>query len=218
MRSISARAVIATLGEMMRGGGRVAHDVADIRLVGGTPAIDFVNSIHDRASELAQDYLLDGVSYLDWCVRAGVLTAAERRLVAERGADEVVAGDAPMLRAAMHELFTSVIEERPAGENAVAVMDRWLHLSWAGLHLDARSLGRLIHDAPPDASLPLQRLALSGLDTLRDVDPRRLKRCATVQGCGWLFVDRTKNGTRRWCSMATCGARDKMRRYRARVV
>jgi hypothetical protein len=121
----------------MRDGGRVAHDVANIRLVGGTPAIDFVNSIHDHTSEFAQDYLLDGAAYLDWCVRAGVLTAAERRLVAEREADEVVAGDVPMLRAAMHELFTSVIEERPAGENAVAVLDRWLHLSWAGLHLDS---------------------------------------------------------------------------------
>src|SRR5512132_72907 len=82
----------------MRDGGRVAHDVANIRLVGGTPAIDFVNSIHDHTSEFAQDYLLDGAAYLDWCVRAGVLTAAERRLVAEREADEVVAGDVPMLR------------------------------------------------------------------------------------------------------------------------
>src|SRR4029453_7342791 len=162
----------------MRDGGRVAHDVANIRLVGGTPPIDFVNSIHDRTSEFAQDYLLDGAAYLDWCVRAGVLTAAERRLVAEREADEVVAGDVPMLRAAMHALFTSVSGEPPAGESAAAGLDRWRHLSWAGLHLDSRSLGRLVHDAPPDASLPLQRLALSGLDTLHDVDPRRLKRCS----------------------------------------
>jgi predicted RNA-binding Zn ribbon-like protein len=32
-------------------------------------------------------------------------------------------------------------------------------------------------------------------------------------GCGWLFLDTSKNQSRRWCSMNTCGARDKMRRY-----
>jgi predicted RNA-binding Zn ribbon-like protein len=31
--------------------------------------------------------------------------------------------------------------------------------------------------------------------------------------CGWLFVDRSRNGNRRWCDMRTCGSRDKMRRY-----
>jgi predicted RNA-binding Zn ribbon-like protein len=35
-------------------------------------------------------------------------------------------------------------------------------------------------------------------------------------GCGWLFLDTSKNQSRRWCSMDTCGARDKMRRYHKR--
>jgi predicted RNA-binding Zn ribbon-like protein len=35
-------------------------------------------------------------------------------------------------------------------------------------------------------------------------------------GCGWLFLDTSKNQSRRWCSMNTCGARDKMRRYHKR--
>ena len=34
--------------------------------------------------------------------------------------------------------------------------------------------------------------------------------------CGWLFIDRSKNQSRRWCSMAICGSRDKMRRLHAR--
>ena len=35
-------------------------------------------------------------------------------------------------------------------------------------------------------------------------------------GCGWLFLDTSKNGSRRWCSMNTCGARDKTRKYHKR--
>lgn len=38
----------------------------------------------------------------------------------------------------------------------------------------------------------------------------RVKACG---GCGWLFVDRTRNGSRRWCISAMCGSRDKARRY-----
>ncbi len=40
-----------------------------------------------------------------------------------------------------------------------------------------------------------------------------LDRPGACPSCGWLFVDTSKNGRRRWCSMATCGARDKSRRH-----
>jgi len=38
-------------------------------------------------------------------------------------------------------------------------------------------------------------------------------RVKTCGGCGWLFVDRTRNGSRRWCISALCGNRDKARRH-----
>lgn len=39
---------------------------------------------------------------------------------------------------------------------------------------------------------------------------QRLKRCAA---CPWLFLDHSKNGSRRWCSMEDCGTHEKIRRY-----
>ena len=41
-------------------------------------------------------------------------------------------------------------------------------------------------------------------------DQARLKRCA---GCPWLFLDRSRNGSRRWCAMDDCGRHEKIRRY-----
>ena len=41
----------------------------------------------------------------------------------------------------------------------------------------------------------------------------RVKVCA---GCHWVFLDQSKNGSRRWCSMEDCGTSAKMRRYVAR--
>ena len=46
--------------------------------------------------------------------------------------------------------------------------------------------------------------------------PARVRMCEAPDGCGWLFYDETRNGTRRWCSMKDCGNRAKARRHYAR--
>ena len=60
---------------------------------------------------------------------------------------------------------------------------------------------------------PLARAAVALLAT-PNLD--RVKECANHASCGWLFLDQSKNGSRRWCSMDDCGSRDKMRRQYAR--
>jgi predicted RNA-binding Zn ribbon-like protein len=52
--------------------------------------------------------------------------------------------------------------------------------------------------------------AVSAVDLLRAGPLDRLGECPS---CSWLFLDTSKNRRRRWCSMATCGSRDKARRY-----
>jgi predicted RNA-binding Zn ribbon-like protein len=47
-------------------------------------------------------------------------------------------------------------------------------------------------------------------------DPARVRMCEAPDGCGWLFYDETRNGTRRWCSMKDCGNRAKARRHYAK--
>jgi predicted RNA-binding Zn ribbon-like protein len=50
-------------------------------------------------------------------------------------------------------------------------------------------------------------------------DPARLARVRVCEGanCTWLFLDPTKNGSRRWCEMKSCGNRAKASRHRARA-
>jgi len=58
----------------------------------------------------------------------------------------------------------------------------------------------------------LAPIAVAAVDLLRTGPLDRLKVCAA---CPWLFLDTSRNRSRRWCSMSECGARLKMRRYRA---
>jgi predicted RNA-binding Zn ribbon-like protein len=68
-----------------------------------------------------------------------------------------------------------------------------------------------------DAFVP--GLAVAASDLLTGPDRGRIRLCeaTALDGCGWLFLDTSKNGTRRWCEMATCGNKYKARRHYARV-
>jgi predicted RNA-binding Zn ribbon-like protein len=58
----------------------------------------------------------------------------------------------------------------------------------------------------------MNRLALSAAGLITSEEVRRLRTCANPD-CGWLFLDTTKNGLRKWCSMSDCGGRAKSKRY-----
>jgi predicted RNA-binding Zn ribbon-like protein len=61
----------------------------------------------------------------------------------------------------------------------------------------------------------LSRIAASFAEMLALNRPDRLKYCPN-EGCKWIFYDRTKANTRRWCNDRTCGNRDRVRRSRNR--
>src|SRR5918994_975549 len=75
---------------------------------------------------------------------------------------------------------------------------------------------RLAVGGVPDQLVP-DRAADAALDVLRGADLARLRRCPPeAGGCGWVFVDRSRNGSRRWCRMADCGSTVKARRLTER--
>lgn len=111
-----------------------------------------------------------------------------------------------VLREALYRLFTGT-----ALAADVDVVNRW----------SARPLPgpRLTHDlrAEPtttDAASLLSVLARDAIDLLTGPLADRIRRCA-ADDCSLLFVDESRAGRRRWCSMNACGARAKMAHYRA---
>jgi predicted RNA-binding Zn ribbon-like protein len=181
-----------------------------IELWGGTLCLDLANSAdwdqdggpvdpeHNdvlRSVAMLQTWarrlgLGDRAGSLDELHRIRDLRGALHRLFsAIAGASEPAAGDLLLL----HEAFA---EATGAGE-LERVADAW---RWTWPSGDPR---RVRFAVATDA------VALLG-------DPQRLSRLTRCPGheCGWLFLDRS--GRRRWCSMATCGSREKMRRMYAR--
>jgi predicted RNA-binding Zn ribbon-like protein len=74
----------------------------------------------------------------------------------------------------------------------------------------AGTLQLALEVAPDDLYLPLRVALRSACDLLTDHPPSRIKSCPA---CSWLFLDASKNNTRRWCDMQACGSNDKAKRY-----
>ena len=53
----------------------------------------------------------------------------------------------------------------------------------------------------------LTPIVWSAADLITGPRAQRVRQCADPEGCGWLFLDESRAGTRRWCSMGNCGNR-----------
>jgi predicted RNA-binding Zn ribbon-like protein len=182
-------------------------------------ALDFVNTLDDRYTPGGPRELLPGyMDLLRFCRQAGMLTPAElaRLSALPDASQEKGLRSAIELREMLARTFYRLVEGRsPAPEDRIA-LERWSaacmrhrELRWEDERLAWRWKAL---DADPDA--PALLIADSALKLLTDEQPARLHACAS-DTCRWLFLDTSKNRTRRWCDMKICGNRAKARRYRS---
>jgi predicted RNA-binding Zn ribbon-like protein len=181
-------------------------------LLGGHPALDFLNTIHDYTREPRRDYLPSFDEALRWGVAAGVLSLAESRRAAALD-DGTELGRLTELRSMLERISSELVSGRsPASPDLDALAAAFAEAaSAARLHrAHAGTLERTITTEDAGAAVLRLRVVDAAMELLTSASLGRMKRCA---GCGWFFVDETRNGSRRWCSMATCGASAKSRRY-----
>ena len=182
-------------------------------------ALDFVNTLDDRYAPGGPHELL--TSYADllrFCRQTGLLTQGEQSRLSTipKASQERSLSSAVELREMLARIFYRILERRsPSAEDRIA-LERWAaacakyrELRWEDGHLVWRWQAV---EANPDA--PALLLADHALKLLTEEPPLRLHACAS-DTCRWLFLDTSKNRTRRWCDMKTCGNRAKARRYSA---
>jgi predicted RNA-binding Zn ribbon-like protein len=193
------------------------RQLSEIRRIGGRPSLDFVNTIHERHVQPLEDYLCGDQRYVEWAMTAGLLDRSEALRVGELKVFPAnLMSEVRHLRHGLYEIFKARALGYAADTAAIDVLDRWVQRGWrASQVVNFGSQIQLVWRADAvDIWLPLKRIALDALEVVRSIPRERIKECASTSGCGWLFLDDTKNNSRRWCSMDTCGTPEKMRRYR----
>jgi predicted RNA-binding Zn ribbon-like protein len=123
--------------------------------------------------------------------------------------------DARTLRGAVSQAIKRQMAGQPPGPGNLAIINNWAGRPPPRAWLEAQE-GQLRarHDATTAASL-IASVARDAVDLLGGRLAGRIRECSG-EDCALLFLDTSRAGRRRWCSMAACGARAKMATYRAR--
>ncbi|TWF75850.1 putative RNA-binding Zn ribbon-like protein [Pseudonocardia hierapolitana] len=191
----------------------------ELPIVGGNLALDFANTVDDPLGPTRHDHVATYPDLVRWSLRVDTLDEqrAEQLLRAaehDPGAAEAALERAHELREVLGDVFGAV------ADGADDIAGRWSRLrpfaadAVAAAELDTRSGAyRWSWSGADDPAVVLHPVATAATDLLVSAELGRVKRCAR---CPWLYVDRSKNRSRRWCDMADCGTAEKMGRYVAR--
>lgn len=195
-------------------------------LDGGTVALDFVNTLSGMRGVQTSEHLFAWADLVYWAEQAGLLSKAQaRQRQAWAGLHPRESArafqEAIRLREALHDVVQAAIEKRASPARALGEVKEWIVEAHAGHHLDLAGPGRFrkIFDLDADTLAFLWPVALDAEELLlRELPEGRARICeeSAVGRCGWLFLDETRNHSRRYCSMSECGNRAKQRRFQAR--
>jgi predicted RNA-binding Zn ribbon-like protein len=163
--------------------------------VGGRPSVDFTATVGKRLQN-PFERLPAPKDLSRWFREAGLPPVA----VSRRDYTQALE-----LREALYRLFTGTTL-RPDLE----LVNQWSARPLPGPRL---TQGRQLQHPATDANGLLSLLARDAVDLLAGPLAGRIRTCAS-DDCSLLFVDESRGGQRRWCSMNTCGARAKMKQYR----
>ncbi len=195
-------------------------------LRGGIVCLDFVNTVGWRLTDRPSEYLRTFEDLLDWGRQAGLLAPEEKVSLPRQaaldpeGARETLSR-ALALRETIHRAISRTIAGESQDESDLSVLNRELSIALSHLRvMPADGAYSWVWDRSGDdggtrLDSPLWPVAQSAAELLTSPKLGRVKVCAG-EGCGWVFLDESRNGSRRWCDSRDCGNRERVRRHLAR--
>jgi predicted RNA-binding Zn ribbon-like protein len=185
----------------------------------GEPCLDFVNTVSWRGRKFAHDQLQGYGELLEWGRQSGVITqdqCDEISGMAFRSPGTAAEAHRKTIefREALHRILSATIDVADPSSSDMARVNAVLTEALSSLVLEKEGDTYKLLPRKEEAYLDsvVWGVALSAAELLTSERLRRLKRCASEE-CGWLFLDGSKNQSRRWCDMKDCGNRMKAQRH-----
>ncbi|MGE5584001.1 MAG: CGNR zinc finger domain-containing protein [Bacillota bacterium] len=194
----------------------------NLDLIGGRLCLDFANTVDWHASDHPREWLTNYPDLVAWSRHAGALTEAQAQdlaRAAEHRSDEAasVLERAITLREAMYRIFSAIVARGEPKATDLAALNS--ALARALTHLRIAPAGESFAwewTGEDELDRMLWPVVWSAAELLVSGDLERVRECPG-DGCGWLFLDTSRNRTRKWCSMDSCGNRAKARRHYRRT-
>ena len=190
-----------------------------VALIGGRLCLDFANTVDWHASERPGENFRTFDDLLRWSQHAGIMTKRDARTLSYIGANspseaEMVLKQAVDLRETIYRIFSAVTAgSLPSDEDLTTFNENLSRASLRSRMVKTRDgLSWDWSGGKDTLDWMLNPVIRSAADLLVSDDLKRVKRCADPQ-CGWLFLDGSRNRSRRWCDMKDCGNRAKASRF-----
>lgn len=187
------------------------QSIAEMPFIAGHPGLDFVNTAEERGHPQADDALTTPADLRLWGERYG-LTA---RSAAAGEDDETELERAREARELLYVLFFARVHDRPLPQAPLTQLAELAGSAYRAASLDPADGSVRWRWSRSQLSSIRHVAVTSGIELLRTEPSPRLKQCPGDH-CGWFFLDATKRGNRRWCSMSECGQETKNRNRRKR--
>ncbi len=196
--------------------------IESIELLGGSVCLDFANTVGNHRSAEPSEYLASYADLVVWSRRVGILTnraAQELQSQAARRPAEAnaVLQRARTLREAIYRIFAAIATGASVKSADLTILNRSLADTLGNARLVPSKNGfawSWVDENTRDRMLWV--VARSAADLLTSGKLDRVRQCGD-DVCGWLFLDTSKNHSRRWCNMNDCGNRAKARRHYRRI-
>lgn len=195
------------------------RDAGRIKLCGGSLCLDFVNTVHCYGCADIGEYLNTYKDLVAWSRHVGTISAGEAKTLSRRADRHPAEAKntherAIELREAVYRIFTINLETRAEAEEDLAVFNDYLAGALMQSTIFKTDDGFCLETTGNKAKLDwiLNPVIRSAADLMVSKEIKRVKKCADPK-CGWLFLDTSRNRSRRWCDMRDCGNRAKANRF-----
>lgn len=175
-----------------------------------------------RNSAAPKEMLADYDALVQWAAARKIVGATQAAAMtdAARGHPRAASSELQRtiaLREAVARVFSAIAHDAAPTVDDLTAITPSFNEAAAQLKLDIVE-GRLVPRVNVDNAIPVPRwqAALSAIGLYTSGDTSRIKQCEDDRGCGWLFLDTTRNGSRRFCFSNECGNRARQARFRAR--
>jgi predicted RNA-binding Zn ribbon-like protein len=191
-------------------------------LTGGLLCLDFANTVDDRTDIHPQELLVSFKDLLSWSQQAQVLTEQETQQLLEKAAQRPseaarVLKCAVEVREAIFRIFKAIAEDESPEDQDLVTLSAMVAEAQKHAQIVPNTIG--FHwdwtGKRSDLDCMLWPVVRSAADFLTSDDLDTVRVCAS-DSCNWLFIDTSKNHSRRWCNMKSCGNREKARRFYTR--
>jgi predicted RNA-binding Zn ribbon-like protein len=182
--------------------------------------LDFANTLQWHASENPQENLRTYHDLVKWSRNEGLLSEDEaQKLIRQADQDSIDAEKALKkareLREAIYRIFSSVAAGSVPENKDLNIINKNLSkaMTRSRIVIKGKDFAWDFGEDKDVLDWMLDSVVRSSADLLVSDQLNRVKECADDRGCGWLFVDRSRNRSRKWCDMKDCGNRAKAKRF-----